>query len=527
MAKKSSKPAAKPKTSPPPPSENTVAVRMYCQGLGDCFLLSFQGASGTPSAHVLIDCGVFQSSPGEAEKLAKVATHIHKETGGVIDLLVVTHEHWDHVAGFAHAQEIFKTFTFKNVWLSWAENPDDPDARSVKEAIGKKRASLAAALGKAVTLAANGGGAVSARLAEEVASAHSVLDFFGPGGSAAPGLAAAANAAAANVMNLNETMNWLRKKARLKDYCSPGECRPLPSKPEVKVYVLGPPRSLKSLRKEDPSGGQGYGLQADRVSLLGALMHEASRKSDEAPPGPFDDRHRIDPEVARLDPFFRENYGFPDDPLGDPDASWRRIDDEWLGGIGPLALQLDTGVNNTSLALAFELPGGQTLIFPGDAQIGNWLSWGALAFKDHEDKPLPVTTSQLLNRAVLYKVGHHGSHNATLKPGGLEAMTGGGLVAMIPTDRAHAATKRPPSDGWKMPPRELLEALSVSTRGRVLHADLPDKATLAGQAGGGAPSPHWVDFLEMVEFSEEKFATDPKDHAAPRSVCIKYTVPFG
>ncbi|MGE3817989.1 MAG: MBL fold metallo-hydrolase, partial [Isosphaeraceae bacterium] len=151
MAKKSSRPPKRaPKPSPKSPTENRVVVRMYCQGLGDCFLLSFHGASGTPPAHVLIDCGVFQSSPGEAEKLGKIAEHVFKQTDGQIDLLVVTHEHWDHVSGFSHARSIFeKKFTFKNVWLSWAENPDDPDARLVKEAIGKNRASLAAALDRA------------------------------------------------------------------------------------------------------------------------------------------------------------------------------------------------------------------------------------------------------------------------------------------------------------------------------------------------------------------------------------------
>ena len=70
-------------------------------------------------------------------------------------------------------------------------------------------------------------------------------------------------------------------------------------------------------------------------------------------------------------------------------------------------------MNNSSLAVAFELPGGHTLIFPGDAQFGNWLSWDRVEFKDESGKALPVTTKQLLNRAVVYKVGHHGSHNAT------------------------------------------------------------------------------------------------------------------
>ena len=43
-----------------------------------------------------------------------------------------------------------------------------------------------------------------------------------------------------------------------------------------------------------------------------------------------------------------------------------------------------------------------------------------------------MTLDILLKNTVLYKVGHHGSHNATLKDDGLEKMTHPDLVAMIP-----------------------------------------------------------------------------------------------
>ena len=58
------------------------------------------------------------------------------------------------------------------------------------------------------------------------------------------------------------------------------------------------------------------------------------------------------------------------------DQSWRRIDADWLGIAADLAMQLDRGVNNTSLVLAFEfIDSGRVVLFPGDAQVGNWLSW--------------------------------------------------------------------------------------------------------------------------------------------------------
>lgn len=66
---------------------------------------------------------------------------------------------------------------------------------------------------------------------------------------------------------------------------------------------------------------------------------------------------------------------------------------------------LDKAMNNTSLILLFEV-GGKKLLFPGDAQIENW----EYALKRDKKADLP-----LLKGVNLYKVGHHGSRNATPK----------------------------------------------------------------------------------------------------------------
>ena len=96
----------------------------------------------------------------------------------------------------------------------------------------------------------------------------------------------------------------------------------------------------------------------------------------------------------------------PDNP------DWRRINQEWLYSAEQLALDMNDQTNNASLVLAFELTkGGKVLLFAADAQRGNWASW---ARKDWKDGDEVVTARDLLGRTVLYKVGHHGSHNATL-----------------------------------------------------------------------------------------------------------------
>jgi hypothetical protein len=68
-----------------------------------------------------------------------------------------------------------------------------------------------------------------------------------------------------------------------------------------------------------------------------------------------------------------------------------------------LVRDLDNVMNNTSVILLFEI-GKSKLLFPGDAQIENW----SFALNNAEWK-------NLLADVNLYKVGHHGSLNATPK----------------------------------------------------------------------------------------------------------------
>jgi hypothetical protein len=140
-----------------------------------------------------------------------------------------------------------------------------------------------------------------------------------------------------------------------------------------------------------------------------------------------------------------------------PAESYRAIEDDWLASAGTLALQLDANTNNTSLVLAFEfIDTGEVFLFPGDAQVGNWLSWDNYTWKIQQPGGASeeVTAQELLARTRFYKVGHHGSHNATLEEKGLERMTHSDLVAMIPVNQEMARKKR-----WKMPWPKLFERL--------------------------------------------------------------------
>jgi hypothetical protein len=94
-----------------------------------------------------------------------------------------------------------------------------------------------------------------------------------------------------------------------------------------------------------------------------------------------------------------------------PSARWFRDRLERLNGQQLLEIvrTLDQQMNNTSLILLFEVF-GMKLLFPGDAQIENW-SYAL------EDAPGAKQNLKLLSDVDIYKVGHHGSLNATPKRG--------------------------------------------------------------------------------------------------------------
>jgi hypothetical protein len=188
---------------------------------------------------------------------------------------------------------------------------------------------------------------------------------------------------------------------------------------------------------------------------------------------PFDEGYQIPLHVAQQMPFFQQRYWGEDTASDEKDQGWRRIDGSWLDSSSSLALQLDSATNNTCLVLAFELGnGGDVLLFAADAQVGNWLSWQDVKWNLNGNS---VTGPDLLKRTIFYKVGHHGSHNATLRELGLEMMEKLQL-AFVPVHQEMAKKKR-----WnQMPLNELMDRLNEITHERVVRidADIPD--TLSG-----------------------------------------------
>jgi hypothetical protein len=116
------------------------------------------------------------------------------------------------------------------------------------------------------------------------------------------------------------------------------------------------------------------------------------------------------------------------------------------------------------------------------------MSWEPLEWKVTEKRRSKVVTSgELLERTVLYKVGHHGSHNATMRAKGLELMKSEQLVAMVPVDRRTAKKMK-----WNMPFPSLWSRLIEMTDGRIIDLErgVPEPS--------GGPSEAWTKFRAKV-----------------------------
>jgi hypothetical protein len=496
------------------PDENQLIVRMYRQGLGDCFLLAFPTSSRGNPRYMLVDCGVHAREDKGPARLLRVMQHLKQATNSHLDLVVATHEHADHLSGFVQKQSPFlrDDLSVGALWVAWTEKAGDPQADELRRKRGAARELIDKALEECKKRRQLG----ATELGDRIAGMN---DFEQPpDGSFDPdavhhtlenlGLAAAKKTVEPKKPSSNELAIALLKAKAGDDvvYCEPGQVLNISGVSDARVYVLGPPRTLELLKKDLPTKIRGAGDRDHEVYKEVYLSGRASSLSlalspalglDTAPGSALlPDDWRYPFQTAYRQTFAIKDNAFQWDQAARvpedtrkliakeylaPESSWRRIDADWLGTASQLALNLDSDTNNTSLALAVEWgqPGqGRILLLPGDAQVGNWLSWRDQKYKLGDRA---ITADELLSRTVIYKVGHHGSHNATLRRDprensatdelgvryGLELMND--IVAMIPVDWAAAQKKMP--DPWRMPHLPLYRRLREKARRRVLRSD--------------------------------------------------------
>lgn len=253
--------------------------------------------------------------------------------------------------------------------------------------------------------------------------------------------------------------NKIKRTKEKIDCFSPGDIlKNLPGLEGVKIFVLGPPKLHNEVKKERGGKGESFdhNTDIDEDELLVDALDSLGSKEPSDTLDPFDAEYVLgiskDPSSYRV-----------------PGEEWRRIDYDWIFSSGQLALRMNSATNNLSLALAFEFKdSGRVMLFPGDAEFGSWKSWHDIKWGDQGEKAhgstRALTTEDLLNRTVLYKVAHHLSHNGTAESVGLDMMTSPDLVAMATLDYDVI------SNGWKstMPNQLIVKELLEKTKGRLI-----------------------------------------------------------
>jgi beta-lactamase superfamily II metal-dependent hydrolase len=406
----------------------SVEVRAYQVGFGDCFLVSFVYPK-QEKRHVLIDFGTTELPKGlkAADHMPKVAQAIKDECGGALTAVVATHRHADHISGFAtdaksgHSGTIIAACRPKVVLQPWTEDPKA--ARNGKTATaGSNRTARGFLAGLAAM--------------HEVAAAVERIAQSPPRSMSAATAKQLQFLGMDNIKNKSAVENLIQMGADATAVwanhgSSSGLERLLPG---VKVRVLGPPdlsqtERIKKMRSSDPD--EFWQLVGGRKALreLGGVEIDDQMNGKARIPLPVEARWFCD----RLSVMTNEQ-------------------------LLEIVRILDDQMNNTSLILLFEV-GKKKLLFPGDAQLENW-SYAL------QDAPDAAETQKLLAGVDLYKVGHHGSRNATPKQllwdgfskrGGAKGKRLRTLLSTMPGKHGT------PSKKTEVPRTTLLEALENET----------------------------------------------------------------
>jgi len=380
-----------------------LIIRAYQVGFGDCFLLTFQYPGSTKKSpnerHVLVDFGSTGMPEGvnPTDQMMAVAEDIKERCDGKLHMVVATHRHKDHISGFTTKEngegtgDVIASMTPDIVVQPWTEDPatKDPKVKKAKKAKKGIAADAVSRIGNTHYLAALGdmnslaeamtteaqhlaSGKFRKPIDEELANK---IQFLSEDNSL-PNRSAVANLAS---MGKNHYVNFgydLDLKHIL---------------PGVKAHVLGPPTleqhsEIQKERARDEN--EFWMLQGAARAFWGLQAASGELVADFSSGG-----SRLFPDADVYQDFFPTHSRWFIRQL-------RALRGQQLLGLVRI---LDKAMNNTSVILLFEV-GGKKLLFPGDAQIENWEY--ALSMKD---------AAQLVKDTYLYKVGHHGSRNATPK----------------------------------------------------------------------------------------------------------------
>lgn len=354
----------------------SVSVRMYQVGFGDCFLVSFQyDGPATPGTrderHLLIDFGR-NRRPHFGGDLKEVAQSIKERCGGDLDAIVVSHRHEDHLSAFGQKSvaKLIAECAPRLIVRSWTEDPA-ADENASKPAMAANRRYLA--------------GIRAARAFASQLAQGFALDATAAGRR----LKALAATEVANQAAVDQLTAW--GEASTPEYLHYGKASSLGGRiPGVDFLLLSPPLPTDFpgiARQIEDHADEFWHFWSQRLplALAGAVAAEEG--------------------TARARGGSTASSGAGE--IGPVRWLSERIRKQQVTSLLRIVRWLDDVMNNTSLVLLITA-GERRLLFPGDAQLESW-QWITEKSSD------AARNRKELAAADLYKVGHHGSRNATPK----------------------------------------------------------------------------------------------------------------
>ena len=360
--------------SPAAPAPDRISVCAYQVGFGDCILLSFHYPAALPdgrnSRHLLFDFGSIRWPKGHTARYPEIAADVSARTGGVLDAIVITHRHKDHIGGYGitTAADVIAALNPRAVIRPWTENPKAAANATSPALVGPRSHRYARNLAQAQQFAAHVALTVDAQ----------ARGFRGE-------LRDAALEQLANQDAIDRLDTLAAATANKGDYVFAGSPVSLQQLlPGVTTTVLGPPTiemwpQVAGERADDDE----YWLRQN--SLLGRMLD-----ATDAPP-----------ETVRVATVAAGQAEVDPGPV-----RWivERLREQQTHSLLRIVGGLEDALNNTSVILLFKT-GKRTLLFPGDAQIENW-SYALTS-------PNATSMQAALKQVDFYKVGHHGSRNAS------------------------------------------------------------------------------------------------------------------
>ncbi|GAA1470177.1 MBL fold metallo-hydrolase [Microbacterium thalassium] len=371
-------------------AKTTATVRMYDVGFGDAFVVTVTRSKKV--WRMLVDCGVSRSS--QTRPIAESVRAIIDDLTAVapagspprLDVVVATHHHADHIAGFA--DPAWEEVDVGEVWVPFVEDPDDADVRALRSGQSRAAHALTALIDDATRRLA----------ADDDPHARDALAIAAVFAANSSGNDVASD----RLLGRNGLSFRNAPPVRYLPDVEPDRNVIATTIPDTVVHVLGPSREREDLRRMNPPKAVRW------------LQLAADERMDDV-----DDEH----------PPFEPAYTVP---IGALETEVPQVlrDAQRALNLSPIADEadellaasslLENAVNNTSVYFVLDVDGTR-LVFVGDSQYGAWRH----VLDDPESRAL-------VTQPAFYKVGHHGSHNATPKEYVTEELLGRGHVAMMP-----------------------------------------------------------------------------------------------